>query len=72
MPPALSADPISPSPIERPLRPPNQQSLTMGDTDAHCISLESSRLTFFHRLPRAEGAATLSVSTPFELSLISL
>jgi hypothetical protein len=41
MPPALSADPISPSTIERPLRPPIQRSLTRGDTDAHWFSLES-------------------------------
>jgi hypothetical protein len=39
-PPALSADPISPSTIECPLRPPNQQSLTREDTGAHCFSLE--------------------------------
>ena len=40
MPPALSADPISPSTIERPLRPP-QRSLTREDTGVHCFSFES-------------------------------
>jgi hypothetical protein len=38
--PIPSADAISPSPIERPLKPPNQQSLTREDKDAHCFSLE--------------------------------
>ena len=41
MPPALSADPISPSAIERPWRPPNQQSLTREDKGVHCFSLET-------------------------------
>ena len=69
MPPALSAEPISPFPIERPLRPPNQQLLTRGDTGARCISLESSRfarlsLSSFHRPRRAEGAAIFRVPVP--------
>jgi hypothetical protein len=49
-PPALSADPISPSPPERPLRPPIQQLLTRGDTDAHCMFARLS-LSSFRRLP---------------------
>ena len=40
MPPALLADPISPSTIERRLRPP-QRSLSRGDTGVHCFSFES-------------------------------
>jgi hypothetical protein len=41
MPLARSADPISVSETECPLRPPNQQSLTREDKDVHCFSLES-------------------------------
>lgn len=67
MPPELSADPISPSAIERPLRPPNQQSQTRGGIQVRIafhwnpLSLARLSLSSFHRPRRAEGAAIFRV-----------
>jgi hypothetical protein len=61
---ALSADPISSSPTERPLTPPNQQSLTREDTDAHCFSLE---VTHGELDERGEVARLIRVTHKFSL-----
>jgi len=54
MPPALSADPISPSTIERPLRPP-QRSLTREDTGV--IAFHLNPLSFTDRPRRSRPSS---------------